>query len=121
MKINVKVSDDTYFLKLLSILSSIPPFNKLRSRELETYAYLLEYNHRYRNIPFEERNKLIFDYDVKQSIATRMGVDIAAVRNYMSILRSHGVIGRDTMIPKYVLEKVGELVFVFKDVLDESE
>lgn len=119
MKIKIKTRDDTYFLKLVSILSNISPLNKLRPKELELYAHLLTVNHKYRNIPFKERNTLIFNYDTKIDIANQMGIKLSGVYNMLSILRSIGIIEKESLIPKYILNKTTEIVFIFENE-DES-
>jgi hypothetical protein len=115
MKIRIKTQEDTYFLKLLSILNNIPPFNKLRPKELELYAQLLTLNHKYRNVPFQERNTLIFSYDSKVDIAKKMEIKLSGVYNNLSSLRSAGVIKDETLIPKYVLVKTPEVSFIFEE------
>jgi hypothetical protein len=115
MRIRIKVQEETYFIKLLSILNNIPPFDKLRPKELELYAHLLTVNHRYRNIPLPERNKLIFTYDVKIDIANKMGIKLSGVYNILNNLRSYKILGKESLFPKYALYKVKELVFIFDD------
>jgi len=115
MKIRIKTNENNYFHKLILILSNIPPFNKLRPKELELYAYLLKVNHKYRNIPFKERNKLIFNYDTKIEIATSMGIKVSGIYNILSSLRTLKVIEDESLIPKYVLNKSSELLFVFEE------
>ena len=115
MKIRIKVNEDTYYIKLLYILNKIPPFNKLRPQELELYAHLLTVNHKYRSIPFKERNKLIFNYDTRLDISNKMGIKLTGVYNIMSILKNAGVIEQDSLIPKYVLNKSEEVTFIFED------
>jgi hypothetical protein len=115
MRINVKVNDDDYFLKLLLILNNIPPFNKMRPKELELYSHLLAINYKYRNIPFKERNTLIFNYEAKQDIASKMGIKPTGVYNIMSSLRSLKIITEDSLIPKYTLGKTDKLTFVFEE------
>lgn len=115
MKIRIKTNDDTYFLKLLSILNNIPPFNKLRPKELELYANLLSVNHKYRNIPFKERNQLIFNYDTKMEISNKMGFKLSGVYNILTRLRKLNIIDDDSLIPKYVLGKTKELSFIFDE------
>jgi hypothetical protein len=97
------------------ILNNIPPFNKLRPKELELYAHLLSVNHKYRNIPFKERNKLIFNYDTKIEIASEMGIKLSGVYNILSNLRLFKIIIGETLVPKYVLNKTKELTFIFDD------
>jgi|WetSurSiteA1Bulk_404760.scaffolds.fasta_scaffold43410_2 hypothetical protein len=115
MKIRIKTQESTYFLKLMMILNNIPPFNKLRPKELELYAHLLSVNHKYRNIPFKERNKLIFNYDTKIDIANLMGVKLSGVYNILSNLRLLKIIDGESLIPKYILSKEKELIFLFED------
>jgi hypothetical protein len=115
MKIRVKVQENTYFIKLLLILSNIPPFNKLRPKELELYAHLLEVNHKYRNIPFKERNRLIFSYDTRIEISDKMGIKLNGVYNILSNLKLLGIIGDNVLLPKYLFTKVSELIFLFED------
>ena len=115
MKVRVKTQEDTYFLKLLLILNNIPPFNKLRPKELQLYAYLLTANHKYRNIPFKERNTLIFSYDTKIEIANKMGIKLSGVYNLLSNLRAAKILESESLIPKRVLNKVNELIFIFEE------
>jgi hypothetical protein len=115
MKIRIKTSEDTYFLKLLLIINNIPPFNKLRPKELELYANLLLVNHKYRNIPFKERNSLIFNYDTKIDISNKMGIKLSGVYNILSNLRKFKILEEESLIPKYVLNKTNELVFIFEE------
>jgi len=115
MKIRIKTQEDNYFIKLMLILNNIPPFDKLRPKELELYAHLLTVNHKYRNIPFKERNKLIFNYDTKIEIANKMGIKLTGVYNILSTLRSSKMIEEDSLIPKYAISKTNELIFIFDD------
>lgn len=115
MKIRVKTSEDTYFLKILTILANIPPFNKLRNRELEVYSYLLLANHKYRNVPFRERNKLIFNHETRAMIAEKMSLKIDTVYNIISSLRKKKIIEEEGLIVKYILIKSPELTFYFDE------
>lgn len=120
MKIKIKTREDTYFLKLMLILSNIPPFDRLRPKELILYSHLLNLNHKYRNIPFKERNKLIFNYDTKLELADKMKVKQIGINNMISVLRTTGLIEERALIPKYTLNKVKELTFVFEDEEDSN-
>ena len=115
MKIKVKFTGDDYFLKLMLILSNIPPFDKLRPKEIELYAHLLTVNYKSRSIPFQERNKLIFTYEVKQAIAEKMGIKRNGVYNIFNSLKSLNIIESKSLIPKYALGKTKELLFVFEE------
>lgn len=115
MKIRIKTREDTYFLKLILILNNIPPFNKLRPKELELYAHLLTVNHKYRSIPFKERNRVIFNYDTKIEISNKMGIKLSGVYNILSNIRKLGIVERESLIPKYVLSKSSEVLFIFDE------
>ena len=115
MKVRIKTTDDTYFHKLLLILNNIPPFDKLRPQELELYSYLLSLNHKYRTIPFKERNKLIFNFETKTNIASAMSIKLSGVYNILSNLRTLKLLEEDSLIPKFVLNKTNELVFIFDE------
>jgi hypothetical protein len=115
MKIKIKTQEDNYFLKLMMILNNIPPFDKLRPKELELYAHLLTVNHKYRNIPFQERQLLIFNYETKITIANKMGIKLAGVYNILSSLKLQKIIGNDSLVPKYILNKAKELTFIFDE------
>jgi hypothetical protein len=115
MKVRIGVQESTYFIKLLLIFSNIPPFNKVRPKELELYAHLLEINHRYRNIPFKERNRLIFSYETKVELSDKMGMKMNGIYNILSNLKLAKVIGDSALLPKYTFNKVNELTFIFDD------
>ena len=115
MKIKIKVTEDNYFIKLMMILNNLPPFDRLRPQELILYSHLLRVNHKYRNIPLKERNKLIFNYEVKQDIASRMGIKSIGVYNIISRLKNLDLLDKDGLIPKYTLGKARELLFVFEE------
>ena len=115
IKIRIKTREDKYFLKLLLILNNIPPFNKLRPKELELYAHLLSVNHKYRNIPFKERNKLIFNYDTRIEISNKMGIKLSGVYNILSHLRKLNILEEESLIPKNVLNKADILTFIFDE------
>jgi hypothetical protein len=99
----------------LFILNNIPPFNKLRPKELELYANLLSINYKYRNVPFKERNTLIFSYNSKLELAAKMSIKLSGIYNLLSTLRTLKLIESDSLIPKYILPKTQELTIIFED------
>lgn len=113
MNIKIPVREEEYFHKLLTILNDIPPFNKIRPKELKLYAYILELNYKYRYLPFKERNTQIFHYDRRIELADKMGVQVSGIYNLMKGLRKAGLITKRGMVPKYVLPKTKEVTFKF--------
>lgn len=115
MRINIPVTDENYFLKVLTLLNDIPPFNKLRPRELELYSHLLRLNHKYRKIPVDQRNHLIFNFGSRIEIAQMMGVKMAGLYNLIRGLINHGIIKKGELIPKYTFLKPSMIIFNFTD------
>ena len=113
MKIRVSVKEREYFRKMIILLNDIPPFNKVRPKELQLYAELMELNHKHRYMPFDVRNKTIFDYQTRQDIAANMGIQVSGVYNLMKGLRKAGLITKNSLVPKYLLPKSKEVTFKF--------
>lgn len=119
MEIKIRHSKDDYFVKLLYLLRSIPPFNRLTDSDIAVYAILLKYNERYLVVPMPQRNKLIFEHDVYVAISDELGIQMARVYNIVASLRRKGIIGKEGLIPQYVLNREKDLVFHFEESDDE--
>ena len=53
MEIRLNTTKDKKFRSILAIMSIIPPWNKLRSRELDVMAALFRLNAEYAHLPLE--------------------------------------------------------------------
>ena len=115
LKINVNVTDDNYFSKLLLVLSVINPFSRLSNTELSVYAELLLLNYQHRKIPFTERNMLIFNKDNKELITNKLNLSTTRVDACLSRLRKLGLIEGKELVPKYIINKVPQIIFVFSE------
>jgi len=115
MNLIVQYIEEDYFLKLVYLLRTIPPFNDLTRKELDLYAYFLYYNDKYKTIPLRDRNKLIFNHDIRKTIAKKMGINMARVYNIVALLKKKGIIGDGELNPRYVISKVDYLAFIFKE------
>lgn len=115
MNIQISVEKGTYFRKLLTLLNDIPPFNQVRPKELHLYALLLEINHKYRKIPLPERNKLIFNYDIRTTLGEQLKVKPSGIYNLMKGLRQAGIIEKDKLVPKYIIPREKKVIFIFED------
>jgi hypothetical protein len=119
MKLKIVVDEYNYFKKLLALLNNIPPFNKIRPKELELYALLMYYNHKYRKLPFEDRNIRIFHNKSKKQMAEELNIEVSGVYNLMKGLRDAGIIKSNLLIAKYILPKTKSLIFSFVYETDE--
>ena len=115
MKILINYTKEDYFLKLLYLLKNISPFNKLTGRELELYSYFLYYNDKYKNIPLRDRNKLIFNCDVRREIAEKMKIGPARVYNITTLLKKKKIVDNKKLNPQYIFNKTDYLAFIFKE------
>lgn len=113
MIINVTVDEGNYFHKLLVLLNNIPPFSKLRPRELELYSYILSYCHSHSRAPLQDINVGVFSGAFRQQVAEYMGIEVAGVYNLMKGLRREGVVEKDKLVPKYIIPKIELLTFKF--------
>jgi len=118
MKLKIVVDEYNYFKKLLALLNDIPPFNKVRPKELELYSLLMYYNYKYRKLPFEERNIQIFNYKSRMQMAQELNIKVSGIYNLMQGLRKAGIIKHNLLIAKYILPKDKSLTFFF---VTESE
>ena len=52
MKLTIETNEKKFFRQLLEILSSIPPLNKLRPKELDLLAIIMYYNNIYKDLDY---------------------------------------------------------------------
>jgi hypothetical protein len=113
MKINVTVGESDYFHKLLILLNDIPPFSKVRPRELELYSHILQYYHAHSRMPLNEINDLVFSINFRNQLASKLDIEVSGVYNLMKGLRKAGIIEKDKLIPKFIIPKTKALTFNF--------
>lgn len=108
-----------FFRQFLELIKSIPPFNKLRPKELDVLAEIMYQNDRYSDLEPKIRQKIIFDTKTREDIRNGLNMTKESFNNNLSILRKHGVLSKENeLMPflrnilyddKYVVE------FVFKE------
>jgi len=120
MEIKLKLTEHHKYLAILQILSNltnpkIKPFCDLRNRELEVYAILLYfYNEKYKNIPETERNQLIFSYDSRVEISTRLeNLAMDTVYNLFGDLRKKGLMTKKNLNKKFIIPDMEEFTLKF--------
>ena len=127
---------DNYYRQALQILSFIPPFSELTSRELDVLALLFKYNEKYAGIVDERsRNKLLFQYDTYQAIADSLKkmskfdvgdsekISRDSVYNRITALRKKGLIVKgegsepDKLNPKFLLTRTELIGFKITEII----
>jgi DNA-binding MarR family transcriptional regulator len=87
--IPIATTENKFFRQYLELIN---PLLKLRGKELDVLAELMYYNYKFKDIPDEHRWKLIFDYDTKTKIRTKLDLSDASMNNNLSALRKKGII-----------------------------
>ena len=113
--IRIQVPRNKYFIKVLELLSPFKPFDSLTKREREVLSLLLQFNYEKRDIPYEDRMKVLFNYEIRQEIGTRMDISIFNLNNLYKGLRQKGFIDLYSINKKFLFnpETHGELLFTF--------
>lgn len=108
---------NNYYRVVLEMMSFIKPFSDMRPRQKDVYAELLKVHEKYQNYPVKERNKLIFDKDTYNDIATKLETTKEVVTNVLSELRNLGFIvkeeGIEIINSKRLLPRVDLIGFNF--------
>lgn len=110
MEIKLNTTKDKKFRTILAIMSIIPPWNKLRSRELDVLAALYRLNNEYANLPLEQREMMIFHKDNRKKVSAIIGISPDSFYNITMDLRKKGLLGKDKFGDK-VLTDTNEIVF----------
>lgn len=93
--IPIRTNRDKFFRQVLELLRSLPPFNKLRPRELELLSKLMAYSDEFKALDRDSRYDLIFSTRTRRTIADDLGMSEDAFNNNLSILRRHGLVTKD--------------------------
>lgn len=115
MKIRVKLNADSYFVDVLKILESVPPFSRVRQADIQIYARLLHYNYQLtlQNIEEDERNKVLFEYAMRRQIQQELNINDGSYRNSLYNLKKNGIIGNKKLLAKFVIPYGEDIEFKF--------
>jgi len=113
LKFNITTEPEKYFHQLIEVLKVFAPFNELRKRERDVFGSMLYQLHL-----IEENGSSpdqLFDYKVKEEIATSVGISKANLYNIYKELRQHDLLTRDEINPKYKFKYLqhNEIIFSF--------
>lgn len=113
LKFNITTTPEKYFHQLIEVLKVFAPFNELRKRERDVFGSMLYQLHLIEQNGSSEDQ--LFDYRIKEEIATSVGISKANLYNIYKELRQHGLIIKDGINQKYKFKYLqhGEIVFRF--------
>lgn len=116
-RIPIKTTESKFFRQLLELFR-IPPFNKLRSRELDVLGQILYQNNKYKSISTITRPLVVFSKEVRKEMRDTLEVSEDIFNNNLSGLRKHKLITEDNKLIPFLetlyFEKDFKLEFNFK-------
>lgn len=104
LNFNVDTTPEKYFHQLIEILRVISPFNQLRRRQREVFAEILYQFYLYRKEDEEEQERIVFDRETKEQIASSLGISIGNLYNIYKELRKVKLLTRDGINKQYKFE-----------------
>lgn len=116
----IKVTEEDRYDKMVKILSSYPPLCNLSPSERDVYSALLYlWHNKYKHIPAEDKNELVFSKKNKEELCAKVGISIDRFYNIVMGLKEQGLmLGKDSLNPKYAAlfdNKFDEISFIIKE------
>jgi hypothetical protein len=118
LKIPIKTTQQRFYREFLELFRSLPPFNKLRTREIDVLSQIMYQNNKYKNIQTNTRSLVIFSTEVRKEMREQLNISEEIFNNNLSGLRKNKLISEDTKLMPF-LESIlfddnFELQFNFK-------
>lgn len=113
--IRIRLDEENYFEHVITILRAVPPFDKLRAKELEAYSRLLYHYNKLQNNgkTFAEINQQLFSYDMRKIIEKEIKVGDSGYRNLLSRLRAVGIISNKSLKKQFIIAYSEDIEFKF--------
>lgn len=93
MLIKLPIEEDKKYVALLEILGScVSPFNKIRPKEREVLAELYRIAEKIKDVPEEEKYKILFHSDSKKEVANILDISIFNLGNIIGELKKKGLV-----------------------------
>lgn len=112
--IELKVTAEQYFESVLIALKPMQPFRELRDKELRVLAQLLYYAYKYKDLPDDEKFRLVFDYDTRQKICDNLSIPMGSLYNNLTVLRTKRIIDGRTINKRFLLDPDKDPSVVYK-------
>jgi len=97
-KIPIKTTPDKFFRQFLELFRSLPPFNKLKSRELDILAQLLYYNNLNKDINIKIRHLVVFSTELRKEMREKLNISVEVFNNNISGLKKHKLVTKDNKL-----------------------
>jgi len=135
MELNFTTTKEKYYIQIITLFRSIPPFNTLRTQEILVLAWLMYYHNKIktkRNLNELETNLILFDNEYKNKIIDKLLKDdedgtayekaLARFSNILTSLRKKKFIliikNKNTLNTKFIFNhtKISNINFKFNIV-----
>jgi len=117
-KIPIKTTENKFFRQFLELFRSLPPFNELRSRELDVLSQILYQNNKYSSIVTVTRPLVVFSKEVRKEMRESLSISEDIFNNNLSGLRKKNLINEDNRLIPFLetlkYDKEFKLEFNFK-------
>lgn len=94
MRLTIETNEKKFFRQLLEILSSIPPLNKLRPKELDLLAIIMYYNNIYKDLDPLLRQRVLNSKATKKEIREIAGMNENVFNTNIFILRKNNLVSK---------------------------
>jgi len=99
--IPIKTNEILFYRKLLEVLKSLPPLNKLRPRELDVFSQILFYTNKYKDLDSVARTILVFSKEIKKEMRDNLGIDENIFNNNIHGLKKAKLIDNNNKISSF--------------------
>ena len=122
MRLILKTDKRRYFRQVLELLSPVPPFSTITSKERSVLGEFMYLNWSYRELSSEDKKKILFSTQNKEAIRFTLNMSKEALNVTLYVLRKKGFITYDRIISEFEFlpERVLEYVFIEEEVTDDS-
>ena len=115
-EIRIKLDENNYFEHVVRILKAVPPFSKLRPKELQVYSRLLYHYNKLQDSTdqsFEQINESLFNYDIRRLIQEEIKISDSSYRNILTRLRIINIINENSLKKQFIIEYSEDISFKF--------
>ena len=112
LSFDITTEPEKYFHQLVEILKVFAPFNALRKRERDVFGAVLYQLHLIKQNG--ESVEELFEYRIKQEIASSVGISKANLYNIYKELRQHNLLTKNGVNPSYEFGYLQHTKITFK-------
>ncbi len=102
MELKIKTNNHKFYRQFLELIRSIPPFNSLRTREIDVLAEIMYQYKKYENINNDVRTALVFSTEIRKEMRDNIDIIEESYNNNLSILKKKGLLKSDNSLTPFL-------------------